>query len=320
MNNDRLATREHSLIAAIKRWTNERLIGDDCAALPSGQLVTTDMLVEGTHFLRSTLSCRDLGWKSLAVSLSDIAAMGGRPRYAVISLGLPGDIGDRQIEQLYDGLSDCARAYRCRIVGGDLTRSRQLVISVTVLGDVHEQGMMLRSGARAGDVVVVSGDFGGSAAGLWLLMNGRREHSPCRTRHTRPLPRLCESWSLIRQTQGRGALMDASDGLADALIQIAQASGVSVAIEQRLLPVAEETRAVARLADVELNDWVLYGGEDYELVGTLRPDDWSALKQSPHNPFTAIGSVGEGAAGSVTLIAQDGRQLPLTLTRTFQHW
>lgn len=312
-------TVEHRLIDKIRAWTGERLIGDDCAILPGVGLVTADTLVEDTHFSLPGITYNDLGWKAMAVNLSDVAAMAGRPRYAVISIALPEKVHTRDFETLYQGLVECARAYRTRIVGGDLTRGQQLVLSLTVIGDEHENGVMTRSRARAGDVVVVSGDFGASAAGLWLMQNGDKRFPHCSQKHFRPLPRICEAWALVRQTAGQGAMMDASDGLADALIQMAAASNVGLTVDATKIPIHQQTRDVAQLAGVPDIDWALYGGEDYELVACISLDAWQALEQSPSCPFNSIGKVVEPNSG-VALIEASGNAVPITLTRSFQHW
>ncbi len=326
MNESEYLTREHRLIKAIKDWTGERLIGDDCAILPGGQLVTSDMLVEGTHFIIPGISFEDLGWKSAAVNLSDIAAMGGRPRFAIVNLALPDGVAESDIEHFYRGLIDCTRAYRCRVVGGDLTHAEHTIVSLTIIGDVHENGVMQRSGARCGDVILTTGDFGASAAGLHLSLQRSPGHarngqnmSYCLKRHFRPLPRFCEAWALLRQTAGQGAMMDASDGLADALVQISRLSGTGMDIEESSIPIHEQTRQAAAAAAVEPLEWALYGGEDYELVATVRPDDWTALKGSPHNPFTPIGKVTD-RRGQVMLKRTSGSTQPVSLEHTFQHW
>jgi len=318
LKKSRFLTKEQELIAAIKDWTGERLIGDDCALLPYGQLVTNDALVEGTHFLVPEMSFEDLGWKSLAVNLSDIAAAAGRPRYAVVSLVLPSHIGKPQLRELYAGMVDCGRAFHCRIVGGNLASGRQIVVSTTVIGDVHEKGVMARSGACAGDIIIVTGDFGASAAGLWMLQHNQAGFSYCLQRHVRPAPRLCEGWFLVRQTAGRGAMMDTSDGLVDALVQIADASAVSMEIDEAMLPIADETRKVARLAKADCLNWALYGGEDYELVAAVKPEDWQAMQSSSDCPFRAIGKVTAG--DEVGLRLSDGSRQTLSLEGTFEHW
>lgn len=319
MSDQQNTTREHRLIAKIKEWTGEQLIGDDCAVLPGGMLVTADTLVQNTHFIIPGITYADLGWKSVAVNLSDIAAMCGRPRFAIVNLTLPPSVGEADIENLFAGMIDCARNYRCRIVGGDLTRGEIIVITITLIGDVHENGVGLRSGALPGDIVICSGDFGASAAGLWLMKDKSSGFEYCATRHFRPIPRLCEAWSLIRLTKARAAVMDASDGLADALVQIAHESGVGLDVDEQEVPVHAETRAVANLAGINVMDWALYGGEDYELVATIAPVHWDALQKSEHNAFKRIGTVTDAHA-EVLLRRPECEPQPIMLEKTFQHW
>jgi len=292
-------TREQALVEQIKEWTDGKFIGDDCAVLPGQQLVTADSLVEGTHFLTSLSSLEDIGWKTVAVNLSDIAAMGGRPRYLLISLTLPRVFSREQFNRLYSGLIDCASTYRARIVGGDLTSGPCMVLNVTALGDAHESGCMLRSGAAAGDIVVVTGNFGASVAVLWYLkhasMSATSRSAPrfthCSETHRRPVPRLNEAWDLVSRTHGRGALMDTSDGLGDALAQISRASKVGMEIDLLRVPIHIETARLASEARINPYDWALYGGEDYELVGCVPPEIWDNWVGQPENPFTAIGKV-----------------------------
>ncbi len=312
-------TKEHRLIAAIKEWTAESLIGDDCAVLPGQNLVTTDTLVDGTHFLFELVDAEDLGWKAVAVNISDIAAMAGRPRYIVVSLTLPAHFDESEIRKLYTGMMDCARQFRTRIVGGDLTRGPALTLSLTVFGDVHENGALLRSGAQAGDVVAVTGDFGASAAGLWLLQNEVAGFEHCNRAHMRPQPRLSQSWQLVENIGTRGALMDASDGLADAVTQIANLSGVSILVDPSAIPIHEETQQVAALAGANPIEWALYGGEDYELVACLSEASWVKLQEAAQKSFfRKIGTVATGTGAYL----QDGagKREAINLTRSYQHW
>lgn len=301
-------TAEQRLVEQIKDWTNSRYIGDDCAILPGGLLVSVDSLAEGTHFSLKTTSLADLGWKSAAVNLSDIAAMAGRPRYLLMSLGFPPEMRESQIERFYAGFVDCARAFRVQIAGGDLIKSNSISISVTAIGDAHEHGVMRRDGAKPGDIIIVTGDFGASAAGLHLLAQqnetsdeivfaerqaAANARSYCINRHLRPVPRLCEAWALNRSARGEGALMDASDGLADALVQLARASRVSLTVDLEKVPVHDETIDAAKKAGLDPLDWVLYGGEDYELVACVSEESWRKIRDAngAGNPFTAIGVV-----------------------------
>ena len=316
-------SREHSIIRQIKEWTGSKFIGDDCALLPGQQLATTDSLVEGTHFLTSISSYEDIGWKSVAVNLSDIAAMGGYPEHLLVGISLPPSFTREQFTRLYTGIVDCANTYKTRIVGGDLTSAPQLTLSLTLLGSWHENGCLKRSGARPGDLVIVTGDFGASAAGLWYLQNetsAEQSRRPLFVRtcnaHRRPVPRLSEGWALVKRADSRGALMDASDGLADAICQIADASKASIEVDLELVPIHEETRELATLAGVDVYNWCLYGGEDYQLVGCVRQEIWDNYSNELSPSFTPIGRVVEGRGVKLKVGSTDGPAVELS--KTFQ--
>jgi thiamine-monophosphate kinase len=235
----------------------------------------------------------------------------------LISLTLPRLFSREQFNRLYSGIIDCASTYRTRIVGGDLTTGANLVLNVTALGDVHESGCMLRSGAAVGDIVVVTGNFGASIAGLWYLkhaqMSAVTRSAPrfthCCETHRRPQARLTEAWELVSRTRGRGALMDTSDGLADALDQISRASHVGMDIDLLRVPIHIETARLASEARINPYDWALYGGEDYELVGCVPSEIWDNWVGQPENPFTAIGKIKASAGVNLRLGSKAGPEL-----------
>ncbi|MBZ0187568.1 MAG: thiamine-phosphate kinase, partial [Candidatus Obscuribacterales bacterium] len=313
---------EHALVARIRDWSQSREIGDDCAVLPAQLLVSTDTLVESVHFKLEATSLFDLGTKAIAVNLSDIAAMAGRPRHALVSVTWPDYLPVSDLEELYKGMLDCLRTYRSRLVGGDFSKGPCLSITVTVLGTTHEDGCLRRSGANPGDVVVVTGDFGASRGGLELILRPEQftNDSPyCRRRHLTPVPRLCEAWALVRKTAGSGAMMDASDGLADALFQIARDSQVGMRVELEKVPLHNETEDLARHVDQDPLDWALYGGEDYELVACLSKEIWREWSLADSDcPFVEIGETFAGSGVELYLAGRDYGMLDLK--RTFQHF
>jgi thiamine-monophosphate kinase len=295
-----MLTREQVLVKKIKEWTGSSYIGDDCAVLADGKLVSSDTLVEGTHFRLDFTNWRQLGWKSCAVNLSDIAAMAGRPRYLTVALTLPATCPDleQSLEQFYLGFTQCARAFGAEIVGGDLTVGPHFVVNVTAIGESHESGLLLRSGAQPGDVVVVTGTFGSSAAGLELLLQGCGASSlggreELLLAHLEPQPRLAEALALVGLVGSRGALMDASDGLADALWQIAEQSQVDIEVELEAIPRSTAMSSFAQASGVNPYQWALYGGEDYELVATISAGDWLKAQSLAGDsfPFKKIGVV-----------------------------
>lgn len=244
--------------------------------------------------------------------------MGAESEFAVVNIAFPTSMSDADFELLYAGIVECAKTYECRIVGGDLTGSEALVISITVFSSSKGRKPMLRSGAKAGDKVVVTGDFGASAVGLEQILKGEKAvatASHTMMKHLRPKPRLLEASKLCQATAGRGALMDASDGLADALIQISELSDVAIQVHANEIPIHMNTLAAAEKCGRDALKLALYGGEDYELVACVSAE---FLPECVSAGFTCIGEVSGG--GGVHLVKADGTSEKLTRERIFQHW
>ncbi len=254
--------REFTLIETLR--ARMPAIGDDCAVVDGGRvLLCADAAVAGVHADLSLVGLDDFGWKAMAACVSDVAAMGGRPSYALVTVS--GPLGDVDVNVLYDGLLGAAAWAGCEVVGGDLTAAPALVVSVAVVGALDDGGppAVLRSGARAGDTLFVTGPLGASAAGLALLKAGRAGEDPdLASAHRRPRPRLAEGRAA--RWAGATAMIDVSDGLALDVRHLAAASGVGVALER--VPVAV---GVARVAD-DPEALALGGGEDYELLFATR--------------------------------------------------
>jgi thiamine-monophosphate kinase len=237
-------------------------VGDDAAVVEApraGLVLTTDVLVEGTHFDHSLSSARDLGWKALAVNVSDIAAMGCRPRWALCALTLSDEVDAAWVQELGEGMREAAGSLGSAVVGGNLARGRAVTIAVTAVG---EPGMGIghpvqRSGAGVGDVVAVTGSLGGAAAGLRLLREGETTNDVAVGRYQQPIPRVAEGEILARH--GATAMLDISDGLALDLSRLCRASGVGAELQLDRLPADPAATP----------EEVLSGGEDYELLVTL---------------------------------------------------
>jgi thiamine-monophosphate kinase len=283
---------EPELIARLRRRAGARKsdlvlgIGDDCAIVrPRGAredwLYTTDLLVEGTHFLRETHTAADIGWKALARGLSDIAAMGGEARHCLLSLSIAPWVKSRWVDRFYDGLLSLAESAGASLIGGDLGHGERLVCDIVVMGTVARGKALRRDGARAGDSVYVSGTLGGSALGL---ASGR---GAAWKRHKRPTPRL-RLGRFLRERLGATAAMDLSDGLSLDLHRLAAASGLSAEIA---------APPVFRGASLEN---ALHGGEDYELLFTV-PGRRPVPAEFEGLALTRIGSMRRGRAGHVTL-------------------
>ena len=242
-------------------------MGDDVAVVagPRGSLLlAADAVVAGVHADLELVGLDDMGWKAMVANVSDIAAVGGRPCCAVVTVA--GPLGQIDFDLLYDGLTEASQGYGCPIVGGDLTSSVTLVVSVAIVGDAGPEtpAPVLRSGARPGDTLFVTGPLGSSAAGLELLRTGRVSEAPdLALAHRRPRARLDEGTAA--RMAGATAMIDVSDGLAGDLRHIADASGVGVVLDR--VPVAI---GVNRVSD-DPESLALGGGEDYELLFTA-PD------------------------------------------------
>jgi thiamine-monophosphate kinase len=285
-------------------------IGDDASVtLHGGPTATSvDAVVDGVHFRRQWSSPARIAAKAVATALSDLAAMAADPGEVYVTLGLPVDTPTGYLEELADGFIAAARQFGVALTGGDTVASPVLFASVTVVGRAPEgQQLILRSGAQHGDLVAVTGCFGGAAAGLLLLENqsleqdsGIPEREALIERQISPRPRLAEG-SGLRGT-GVTSLVDVSDGLIADLGHIAKASGVAVQIDGGLVPVQAGVAEVAAAAGLDPLDLALAGGEDYELAMTLPPGLREAVKtgtESAGCDFTVVGKVNEGSGVDV---------------------
>ena len=254
-------------------------IGDDCAAIeitgPDYLLWTVDTLVEGVHFDPAFTTLAQLGWKSLTVNLSDIAAMGGDPGFALLSLGWPPDRDRGKALEFAAGLAQAAREYGVAVIGGDTVVSPAgLIVTVTLTGRVPAQQMLRRAGAKIGDLIFVTGPLGEAAAGLEILRRGPElppELKEALTEaHLRPRPQL-QAGRLLAQEGLATALIDTSDGVATDLYHICRASGVGARIPAAAVPVSPRVTAAAPHLGCDPLDLALTGGEDYLLLFTAKP-------------------------------------------------
>ncbi|MEE8418978.1 MAG: thiamine-phosphate kinase [Dehalococcoidales bacterium] len=284
-------------------------IGDDAAAWQgddSIQLATTDFLVQDVHFSLEMTSWQELGWRALAANLSDIAAMGGLPRYALVSLAMPGFTEVDDVAALYRGMLELAGQSGTVIIGGDMSAAPLLVISITVLGGTGSpfDRILTRSAARPGDKVAVTGTLGGSAAGLEMLtkrLNFSKEESiGLKQAFTMPSPRLAEGRALVEL--GVKAAIDVSDGLLSDLGHICRMSRVNARIETDSVPI--HPAVIANFGDRGL-ELALGGGEDYELLFTAPAGVIAQVRAAVSCPVTVIGEITAGEGGEIILL--DGR-------------
>ena len=289
-------------------------IGDDAAVLlPTSrqlQLLTTDMLVEGVHFDLRTTTPEQLGFKAVAVSLSDIAAMGGTPRHAVISVAATKNTPVEYIVNLYKGMKEICHKFKVNIVGGDTVSSHHdMVINVAVIGEVEPTNLTRRSGAKPGDIIVVTGTLGNSGGGLDLLMHGNWEEYdfawPLVTAHLTPDPQVIAGQKLA--AMGISSMNDISDGLASEVNEIALASNVGMRVYAQNVPLTAELIETAALFQKQPLDYALYGGEDYQLVFTIQPDKFELLSEQEIGiRLTRIGEVVTRSEG-VVIVGVDGQ-------------
>ena len=289
--------------------------GDDTAAWQTGagrELFTTDTVVEGVHFTRQTTPWRDLGWKAVAANVSDIAAMGGLPTYALITLGLPPETAVADIEELYRGMLEIGDEYGMAIVGGDIVGSPVMFVTTALVG-AAARPPLLRSGARPGDALAVSGCVGGSGGGLRLMLEQPDATGEAadflRRAHRRPAPAVRQGQLLSEA--GISACMDVSDGLADDLGKLCAASGVAGRIRASAVPTHPMLRR--QFPDDFLN-LALGGGEDYVLLFTGPPDIVESLIPQLGEGAAIIGAVVraeyDGGPGRVTVLDDTGREIP----------
>lgn len=272
---------EKELINIIKSTLNSPYIGDDCAYLKDLDIVITqDSLVEGVHFSPDFITPYQLGYKSVMVNISDVCASGAEPLYLTVSLSLPKNIENDFVEEFYKGAKEALQD--AQIVGGDITGSDKVYISVTAIGKTKGRRISSRSNAKSGYKIIVSGEHGNSAKGLELLAHdsarGEGKGEKFIQAHLMPQAQREFSRKIAENINTDYAMMDTSDGLADALMQIAKASRVKVSVDTSKIP---------HDASVEI-DKVLYGGEDYQLVAAV-PEDF--LNKHDDFCYTIIGEV-----------------------------
>ncbi|MDE3000351.1 MAG: thiamine-phosphate kinase [Gemmatimonadota bacterium] len=303
-------------------------IGDDCAVLACEnhrvRLITSDLMVEGVHFVAEGSEPHWLGHKLLAVNLSDIAAMGGEPREAVVSLAIPPDLDVGFMERVYRGLRELASRYGVNVVGGDTARSTgPLVMNLTLTGEMDPERVCYRSGANPGDLIYVSGTLGDAAAGLKLapgeavgLSEQDREFLLCR--HHRPEPRVVLGRALAA-SGAVTAMLDLSDGMASDLRHICRQSGVSAVIDGATIPVSPAFRRFRELSGAGTRNLAITGGEDYELLFTVAQRGRDVVEALAAG--TEISCIGRIVKGDGRIFLENARGLKTELdARGFEHF
>ncbi len=290
-------------------------IGDDAALFrpQAGRqiILTCDWFLEGTHFLRDRHPPDSVGWKCLARALSDIAAMGGEPRCFLLSLALPASLTGRWLDEFLGGLRRASAKFQCALVGGDTTCNELILINVTVVGEVQTGRAVPRSGARAGDLLYVSGRLGEAEMGLRLLKRSKGtaiRKNPLTRKHLYPEPRLALGQWLAAKGLAT-AMMDLSDGLSSDLPRLCAASGVGACVTAAKVPTVQSSVRNFKSGGDPLR-LALDGGDDYELLFTVSPDQTKFLSPSFRGiPLTPIGVVTSGK--QIVVADEHGREHPL---------
>ncbi|MCL5124412.1 MAG: thiamine-phosphate kinase [Deltaproteobacteria bacterium] len=297
-----------------------RGIGDDCAVISVSPelnlLITTDLLVERVHFLLDWQGPDTLGAKALAVNLSDIAACGGTPKEAFVSIAVPDHLEINWLENFYKGMADLADKFKVSILGGDTTRSlTDLVINVAVTGLSRSGETLLRRSAQPRDVIAVTGSLGDSAAGLELLRNSlevpETVATPLIKAHLSPSPHLLQG-QMLAKSGACNAAIDISDGLSSDLNHICKQSGLGATIFEEKLPISKALRQLARRLSVDPIDWIINGGEDYVLLAAIKPDKYEELAQKALIEGYQLTEIGrfESTVG-INLVRVSGEILPV---------
>lgn len=296
-------------------------IGDDCAAIKPRKgfllIATTDALIENIHFKLDYIKPYQLGIKSININLSDIAAMGGIPLYALLSIAVPQNFSVKLINEFLKGVKDGAKKYKVSIIGGNVSSSKnEFSINMTVLGEAEKKYMILRKGAKAGDKIFVTGYLGDSAAGLEIL-KGVRSQKKLINKHLMPTPRL-EEGRMLAIKKLATSMIDVSDGLASDMKRICEESNVGANIFTKNIPISKELKdfTTSRLLTPNSKlqtslDFALYGGEDYELLFTMRPERVKELTVLWKNAATPVGMIGKITKKGINLIGADGKTTPL---------
>ncbi|MDA1001185.1 MAG: thiamine-phosphate kinase [bacterium] len=277
--------------------------GDDAAVVDAGGgkcwVLTCDVQVQGEHFPRKGISGYSVGQKALAVNISDIAAMGGAPRFAIVSLGIPAKLPVSFLDELYEGINAKAGRWDVLVLGGNISRTEgPFFIDVFVLGEIAREEILLRSGAQPGDQILVTGYLGDAAAGLHLIRHPELKvrdetHTVLTFAQLRPQPRV-EEGRAIAKLRLAHSMMDLSDGLVGDLGHLCKASGVGALIWENALPISGHMLDLATISRIRPADWALHGGEDYELLLTAPVEHVSELQKA----------VREGAGAHLTPIGE----------------
>lgn len=300
-------------------------IGDDGAVIELEKdllVVTTDMLIEGIHFSKDTRP-QQIGKKSVVVNLSDLAAMGADPKGLVYSVGLPEETEVEFVSNLLKSMNSTAKSYDTSIVGGDLNEAEEIIVSGTAFGITTKERLLLRSGAKEGDIIGITGELGASStATRALLKNIPLDDNPELKKSLQEPSAGIKEAKILSKNSGVNSAIDITDGLAANLWQISNMSEVGLLIEYDKLPINQSAKTFAEKNNFEMDKIVLYGGEDFELLFTAEPEEWKNLENEFKKIDTRISKIGKVKEKKGVNIRKDGEveELPNRGYEHFRRW
>jgi thiamine-monophosphate kinase len=325
---------EFGLIEEIKKWVSFKDrnvilgIGDDAAAIEIGEsilLLTTDILAEDVHFKLKWTSPFNIGYKSLAINISDIAAMGGIPLYCVVCLGIDKSFELNFVKEIYKGLKKIANEFKIKIIGGDSINSKKIFINISLIGAVEKENLITRNKASAGDLILVTGKLGDSSSGLYLLNKKKiskiisKEGEILIKKHHLPFPRLKEA-RILANSKIVNSMIDLSDGLSGDLKKICKASKVGAKIYRERIPISSECKKISKFYKKDPLEFALYGGEDYELLFTIPHKNMNILQELATENNLEISIIGEITENEdIKIIDSKGKE-KLILDKSYNHF
>lgn len=297
-------------------------VGDDAAAIDIGEeylVVTTDMLIGRIHFPLGA-PVEQIGWKAVVVNLSDLAAMGAKPIGLVFSIGAPRDAETDFIEKLLESINSQAQKYGAYLVGGDLNESKDVIISGTAFGRVPKDQLLTRSRALEGNVIAMTGDLGGATAGVKILVEGlpQEGYEELVKAFTEPAARV-EVGRILAESGAITSAIDITDGLAANLWQISRMSNVKLTIDEEKLPINPQVEKFSKEHDFDLNDFTLFGGEDFELLFTVKKGEWNSVREAIEDKGIQVTAMGEVSKGSGVYMKKRGEEEELP-DRGYEHF
>jgi thiamine-monophosphate kinase len=293
-------------------------IGDDAAVIKPSKdkllIFTTDTLMEKVHFDLKYFTFEQIGWKAMAANLSDIAAMGGLPKFALVTIGLPVSISVENVISIYDGMNEVAKRYKCKVIGGDtLFSPKGIFISIALLGEVEKKFLVKRKGARKGDLICVTGDLGEAEAGLEFLKKYPRKKPTLVKKHLTPFPRINEARTLVKNLK-ISSMIDISDGLSSELFHLTEENNLGAIIYEEKIPISPNGIKAGNLLKRSPLLWALSSGEEYELLFTIKKKELTKLEKIKEKvKVSVIGEMLEKKEG-IFLMERSGKKRKLTKT------